>query len=95
MSGNNRGRGLGLCEAKQPRSEERLDLRNILFIRIKKKNTGWIFYHYKADMYKHCQHTFMFKHHGKVNFASDDHFKMFLLFRFFNNPGSYFTYWKI
>ncbi len=33
------------------------------------------FNHYRVDVYKYCQHTFMFKQHVKVNFASDDPFK--------------------
>ncbi len=37
----------------------------------------WVdFYHYKVDVCTHCQHTFMFKQHVKVNFASDDSFKV-------------------
>ncbi len=32
------------------------------------------FYYYRVVVYTHCQHTFMFKHHVKVNFASDDPF---------------------
>ncbi len=32
------------------------------------------FYHYRVVVYTHCQHTFMFKHHVKVNFASDNPF---------------------
>jgi len=35
-----------------------------------KKKKEWVdFYHYRVDVYTHCQHTFMFKHHVKVNFA--------------------------
>ncbi len=34
------------------------------------------FYHYRVDWYKNCHHTFMFKQHVKVNFASDDPFKI-------------------
>ncbi len=30
-------------------------------ILVDKKNTGWIFYHYRVVVYTHCQHTFMFK----------------------------------
>ncbi len=33
------------------------------------------FYHNRVVVYKHCQHTFMFKLHVEVNFASDDPFK--------------------
>ncbi len=35
----------------------------------------WDFYHYRVVLYTHCQHTFQFKQHIKVNFASDDSFK--------------------
>ncbi len=76
VSINNRGRSLGLCDVTPPRIWERLDLKKgILFIWIKKKH--WVdFYHYKVVVYTHCQHTFQFKQHVKVNFASDDPFKV-------------------
>ncbi len=32
-------------------------------------------YHYWVVVYTHCQDTFQFKQHVKVNFASDDPFK--------------------
>ncbi len=38
-----------------------------------KKNTV-DFYHYRVDVYKHSQHTFMFNQHIKVRFASNDPF---------------------
>ncbi len=31
-------------------------------------------YHYRVVVYTHFQHTFMFKQHVKMNFASDDPF---------------------
>ncbi len=41
----------------------------------------WVdFYHYRVVVYTHCQHTFQFKHHVKVNFASDDPFKFWCLY---------------
>ncbi len=47
--------------------------KGILFIEIKKSH--WVdFYHYRVVVYTHCQHTFMFKQHAKVSFASDDPF---------------------
>ncbi len=33
------------------------------------------FYHYRVVVCTHCQDTFQFKQHVKVNFASDDPFK--------------------
>ncbi len=70
VSINSRGRGLGLCDITLLRIWERLDLKKgVLFIGIKKKQ--WVdFYHYRVDVYTHCQHTFMFKQHVKVNFTS-------------------------
>ncbi len=78
VSINNNGRGLGLCDVTHTRIWERLDLRKgLLYIGIKKNKKHWVdFYHYRVDVYKHCQHTFMFKQHVKVNFASDDPFQI-------------------
>ncbi len=33
-------------------------------------------------MYIHCQHTFLFKRHVKVSFASDDPFKGYVMVGF-------------
>ncbi len=74
VSINYRRRGLCLCDITQTRIWEWLDLKKgILFIEIKKSH--WVdFYHYRVVVYTHCQHTFMFKQHAKVSFASDDPF---------------------
>ncbi len=40
-------------------------------------------YHYRVVVYTHSQHTFIFKQHVKVNFASDDPFKLKVCFGFY------------
>ncbi len=44
-------------------------------ILVVKKNTGFIFYHYRVVVYTHCQHTFQFKQLVKVHVALYDPFK--------------------
>ncbi len=39
------------------------------------KKKHWVdFYHYRVVVYAHCQHTFMFKQHVKMHFASNGPF---------------------
>ncbi len=76
VSINHRGSSLYVRVTSQTRSSEWPDLKKgILFLRIHLKKKHWVdFYHYRPDVYTHCQHTFMFKQHVKVNLASDDPF---------------------
>ncbi len=58
-----------------PRICEQLDLRkSLLFMGIEKKHRVDL-YHYRVVVCTHCQHTFLFRHHVKMNFASDVPFK--------------------
>ncbi len=45
---------------------------------LKKKKHWADFYHYRVIVYTRCQDTFKFKHHVKVNFASDVPFKKYI-----------------
>ncbi len=52
--------------------------RDIIYRDLKKH---WVdFYHYRVYVYKHCQQ--LFKHHVKVNLASDDTFNTNNIFFF-------------
>ncbi len=55
-----------------------------------KKKKHWVdFYYYRVVVFTHCQHTFQFKQHVKVNFACDDPFKVWA----YTNLGCYDLLW--
>ncbi len=75
VSINYRGRGLGLWHHTDKNLRTAWFEKGLWFIEDLEKH--WVdLYHYRMDVYTHCQHTLMFKQHVQVKFASNDPFNL-------------------